>query len=87
MFLSQLLTLEISSGWLPAPLRGEDEALAKLSGADREQRVTELAAATAQQVPAADGCSVLGAYFGPKVGCVQFWPTGELDITTLCPAS
>jgi peptide/nickel transport system substrate-binding protein len=88
MFLSQLLTLEISSGWLPAPLRGENEALAKLSGVDREQRVTQLAAATAQQVPAAVyGYSVRGAYFGPKVGCVQFWPTGELDITALCPAS
>jgi len=88
MFFSQLLTLEISPGWLPAPLTGEDEALAKLSGADREQRVTELAAATAQQVPAAVfGYSVRGAYFGPKVGCIQFWPTGELDITALCPAS
>jgi ABC-type transport system substrate-binding protein/class 3 adenylate cyclase len=87
-FFSQLLTLEISPGWLPASLQGADKALAKLSGADREKRVTDLAAATAQQVPSAVyGYSVRGAYFGKSLGCVQFWPTGELDITALCPES
>ncbi|MDP9269799.1 MAG: ABC transporter substrate-binding protein [Chloroflexota bacterium] len=87
-FLSQLLTLEVPSGWLPAPLQGVDKSLTRVSGAEREKRVTELAATTAEQVPAAVyGYSVKGAYFGRTVGCVQFWPTGELDVTALCPAS
>ena len=87
-FLSQLLTLEISPGWLPAPLKGADKTLARLSGADREASVTELATATAQQVPSAVyGYSVHGAYFGKTLGCIQFWPTGELDITELCPGA
>jgi ABC-type transport system substrate-binding protein/class 3 adenylate cyclase len=87
-FLAELLSLEVPPGWLPAPLRGFDETLARASGAERESRVTDLAAMAAEQVPAAVyGYTVRGAYFGPKIGCVQFWPTGELDLTALCPAS
>jgi class 3 adenylate cyclase len=45
-------------------------------------------ARTAAQFPAAVyGYSVKGAYLGPTIGWVQFWPTGELDNTALCPAS
>ena len=87
-FLSQLLTVEIPSGWLPTPLQNLDKTLTTVSGADREKRVTELAAATAAQFPAAVyGYSVKGAYLGPTIGCIEFWPTGELDLTALCPGS
>jgi len=47
-----------------------------------------VAAIAHDQVPAAVyGYSVHGAYLGRSLGCVDFWPTGELDLAALCPAS
>ena len=87
-FLSQLLTVAIPTGWLSKPMQGVDAILARLAGPDRETRVTQLAALARDQVSAAVyGYSVHGAYLSRRLGCVDFWPTGELDLAALCRPS
>jgi class 3 adenylate cyclase/ABC-type oligopeptide transport system substrate-binding subunit/streptogramin lyase len=87
-FLGQLLSVAIPPGWLPKPLDAFDATIAGLSGQGRDARVTQLAADAAAQFPAAVyGYSIHGAYVRKSIGCVDFWPNGELDLAAICPGS
>ncbi|HEY7526830.1 MAG TPA: ABC transporter substrate-binding protein [Candidatus Limnocylindria bacterium] len=85
-FLSQLLAFADPPGWLPRELQDAERTLTRLTGDALEERVTRLEDQVRSATPGAVfGYSVKGAYFGPTVGCEQFWPTGLLDLTALCP--
>jgi hypothetical protein len=71
---------------LPRELQDAERTLTRLTGDALEERVTRLEDQVRSATPGAVfGYSVKGAYFGPTVGCEQFWPTGLLDLTALCP--
>jgi hypothetical protein len=63
-----------------------DGQLAKATGPAQDALVDQLVnGVIADELPVTVyGYTVTGAYFGPSIGCVEFWPTGRLDLVGLC---